>query len=161
VRSYVTRGPTLRRQIDIATVIEESASLLNSEARRQRVQIRLDLTPAPALVVADPVAIQQVLVNLLRNALEAMTDTPTGQRAITVHRCLKAREIEISVEDTGSGLSDETLAHLFTPFQTSKPTGMGLGLAISKTIVEAHHGRIWATRNTGRGSTFHFTLPLG
>jgi two-component system sensor kinase FixL len=160
VRSYVTRGPTLRRPIDICAVVEESAALLKAEARRQRVQIQLDLVHPPAQLVADPVAIQQVLVNLLRNALEATADAPNHRRTVIVRTRLAKKDMEISVEDAGAGLSESDFAHLFSAFYTSKPHGMGLGLAISKTIIEAHHGHIRATRNTDHGSTFHFTLPL-
>jgi len=105
------------------------------------------------------VAIEQVLVNLLRNALEAMQNQPPAERIVVVRTRSLPEGMEVAVQDAGAGLNQASLDRLFTPFFTSKPKGMGMGLAICKTIVEAHGGRIWAAPNPDRGSTFTFVLP--
>lgn len=160
VRSYVARGTPERRPIDLVAIVQESAALLAAEARRQRVQIQLDIATPLQPLIADALAIQQVLVNLLRNALESLGEVNGGQRLVVVTAREQAGFVELAVTDDGCGLSDDDLQHLFTPFYTSKPGGLGMGLAISKTIVEAHRGRIGARRNTTGGTTFWFTLPL-
>jgi C4-dicarboxylate-specific signal transduction histidine kinase len=115
--------------------------------------------PSPWVTV-DPIAIQQVAVNLLRNAFEAMEKTPANERLVTIRTSIAAGNAEVEVSDCGTGISDDAMGRMFSTFNTSKPNGMGMGLAISKTIIEAHHGAIWVTRNADRGVTFHFTLPL-
>jgi len=112
------------------------------------------------LVEADTIGIQQVLVNLLRNAMEAMDDQPASQRIVTVRTAATSEGVEATVADAGVGLTDESREQLFNAFYTSKPGGMGVGLAICKTIVEAHGGRIWARPNAERGATFGFVLPV-
>jgi two-component system, LuxR family, sensor kinase FixL len=160
VRSYVGRGPTQWDSVDLGKVVEDSVALLAAEARRRRVQVKLELAPLLPLVTADAVGIQQVVVNLVRNAMEAMEDESPRERTVVVRSTLHAGSIELAIEDSGAGIHDEELTQLFHPFFTTKPDGMGMGLSISKTIVEAHGGMIWATRNDGGGSTFHFTIPL-
>ncbi len=158
VRSYVARGTPEQRPIDLSAVVQDSVALLAAESRYRRVPIQVEPAPPAAELVADQVGIQQVLVNLLRNALESLEED--GPRTIVVAARPATGCVEISVADSGCGLSDEDLQNLFTPFYTTKAQGLGLGLPISKTIVEAHGGRIWAERNAGRGTTFRFTLPL-
>jgi len=160
VRSYVARGTQERVPIDLVAVVQDSVALLAAEARQRRVQIHEELIPPAVAVVADPVGIQQVLVNLLRNALESLADEGPGPRGILVSVQPGPAGVEIAVADTGGGLSEEDLHNLFTPFYTTKPQGLGLGLPISKTIVEAHGGRIWAEPNAGGGTTFRVTLPV-
>ena len=133
------------------------AALVGAKDRGIRVLFQFD--PAIDLVLADRVQIQQVLVNLFRNALEAM--------AVSTHRELIASNtraaddmVEIAVADTGPGFADNALANLFQPFFTTKETGMGVGLSISRSIIEAHSGRLWAEPNEGRGVRFAFTLPI-
>ena len=160
VRSYVSRGVTPRHRIDLAAVVDDSVALVAAEARRHRVQIILSLADEGISPVADPVAIQQVLVNLLKNAIEAVQEAPQPQPIVQISTSVNGEGILIRVSDSGAGLTDDAAAQIFTPFYTSKPEGMGLGLPISRTIVEAHGGQIGAERNAGGGSTFWFTLPV-
>jgi signal transduction histidine kinase len=141
-------------------VVEESVELMAFEARRKRAKVTLELKRPSPLVFADPMAIQQVLVNLLRNAYEAMEGNPADDRSVIVCTRIDGSYVEVAVADRGSGISDDAMNRLFSTFFTSKPEGMGMGLAISKTIIEAHDGRIWATRNPAGGATFHIRLPL-
>ena len=119
--------------------------------------LRFNLNPACDLVLADRVQIQQVLVNLFRNALEAMASS-THRELIVANSRAADDMIEIAVSDTGPGFGD-ALANLFQPFFTTKETGMGVGLSISHTIIETHGGRMWAETNKSGGATFRFTLP--
>ena len=127
-------------------------------ARELGVRTTFDLDPKGDLVLADRVQIQQVLVNLVRNAIDAMSEATPAELTVRT----KAQEggfTEVAVSDTGSGIGEEVLQRLFEPFMTTKKEGMGVGLSICRTIVEAHDGRIWASNNEGPGATFAFTLP--
>ena len=127
-------------------------------AKDTGVRVRFDFTPQVGFVLADKVQIQQVLLNLMRNAIEAMETTE--RRELIVSTALSAdKMVEIGVADTGSGLEPEIRTHLFQPFITTKRQGMGVGLSISRTIVEAHGGAITARPNSGGGTVFSFTLP--
>jgi PAS domain S-box-containing protein len=160
VRSYITRGPLVRKPSRLPAIVEESAALLQAEARRQRITLHLEIPPDLPMLSIDPLAIQQVLVNLLHNAFEASADTAGHERKVVVEARHTDSELEVLVRDAGVGLTDEDLEHLFQPFYTTKVEGMGLGLPISKTIVEAHGGRIWAESRLGEGSVFTFELPV-
>jgi len=128
-------------------------------AKDQGVKVRFDLDTSNDLVFADKVQVQQVVLNLIRNAIEAMADTPQRQLVIS-SAAQDGQMVRISVADTGTGLSPEVLPQLFQPFVTTKQHGMGVGLSISKTIIEAHGGRLWAEPNPGGGTVFHVTLKL-
>lgn len=160
IRAYMSKGSAQRELINLNLVVEESVELLAFEARRKRAKVTMNLQRPSPMVFADPVAIQQVIVNLLRNAFEAMEAVAADDRVVTVTTRVETDTVEIAVADRGVGLSDEAMSGLFSPFYTSKSEGMGMGLPISRTIVEAHQGRIWATRNPGGGATFHVRLPL-
>jgi two-component system sensor kinase FixL len=123
----------------------------------------VNVEPAPGLpaVMGDPVQLQQVLLNLVLNAMDAVEDAPIERRKVTVHAQRNGvREVEVAVSDSGHGIAPEKLERLFEPFFTTKPNGMGIGLSISQTIIQAHGGRIWAENNAGAGATFRFALPL-
>src|SRR4249919_4013481 len=159
LRDFVARGESEMRVESLSKLIEEAGALGLTGAREQGVFLRFHLDPTCDLVLADRVQIQQVLVNLFRNALEAM--------AVSTHRELIASNtkaaddmIEIAVADSGSGFAGNALANLFQPFFTTKETGMGVGLSISRTIIETHGGRMWAETNKSGGATFRFTLPI-
>jgi PAS domain S-box-containing protein len=159
-RAYMSKSPAQRSAVNLNLIVEESVELMAFEARRKRVKVAMDLPRPSPIVFADPMAIQQVIVNLLRNAFESMESTAVDDRIVHVTTRIEERGVEVKVCDRGSGLTEEAMNRLFTTFFTSKPEGMGMGLAISRTIIEAHEGQIWATRNDKHGVTFHVRLPL-
>jgi signal transduction histidine kinase len=141
-------------------VVEESLSLLNVEAKWNDVAVHLELQPDVPSVTADRILVEQVILNLARNGLEAMQDIPVQRRRLTVRtRGLEGARVEVSVEDAGKGLSEAALDRIFEPFFTTKPDGLGLGLAISRSIIENHGGQLCADAVRGGGATFRFTLP--
>ena len=154
---YKTGAPPKRELVDLNQVAEEILALLRDEADRHSISLHTELAPHLPQIMADRVQLQQVLMNLLLNGIEAMTDR-AGELII---RSQSAEDglLLISVSDTGVGLPSEKLDRLFSAFYTTKPQGTGMGLAISRSIIEAHGGRLWATANAVRGATFHFTLP--
>ena len=151
-------GESEKRVESLAKLIEEAGALGLAGAREQSVQLRFNLDPECDLVLADRVQIQQVLVNLFRNALEAMAQS-TRRDLIVRNAKVTDDMIEIEVSDTGSGFPDDVKPNLFQTFFTTKETGMGVGLSISRSIIEAHGGRMWAESNAAGGATFRFTLP--
>jgi two-component system, LuxR family, sensor kinase FixL len=158
LRNFVARDVSEKRIESISKMVEEAGALGLTGAREQGVLLRFNLDPACDLVLADRVQIQQVLVNLFRNALEAMARS-THRELIATNARAADDMIEIAVSDTGAGFAGDALANLFQPFFTTKDTGMGVGLSISRTIIETHGGRMWAETNDSGGATFRFTLP--
>jgi two-component system, LuxR family, sensor kinase FixL len=158
LRDFVARGESERRVEDVKKLIEEASALALVGAKDKGVRVSFNFDPRCDFVLADKVQIQQVLLNLMRNAIEAMESS--GKRELTVSTA-PAREnfVDISVADTGSGIAPEISAQLFQPFVTTKRQGMGVGLSISRTIVEAHGGSIAPRPNPGGGTIFSFTLP--
>ena len=161
LREFVARRKVRAEYADINKVVEEGCSLALVGANQMGTVIDLALEPAIKPVLIDTVQIQQVLLNLVRNALEAMAESEVRYLKIGTRAQSGPQAVEVTVEDTGSGLSEEAAQRLFQPFVTTKPTGMGLGLSICREIIEAHGGRLWATPRRGGGTTFHFTLGLG
>jgi two-component system sensor kinase FixL len=158
LRDFVARGESEKRVESLSKLIEEAGALGLTGAREQGVQLRFNLNPYHDLVLVDRVQIQQVLVNLFRNALEAMAQS--SRRELIAANALVADDmIEIEVSDTGTGFGDDVKQNLFQTFFTTKETGMGVGLSISRSIIEAHGGRMWAESNAAGGATFRFTLP--
>lgn len=159
LREFVTRGETEKAPQDLRKLIEEAGALALLGSKELGVRSVFAFSPTTKEVLVDRIQIQQVLINLMRNAIEAMRD---GERRELIVRTLPdgPDQMVVEVEDTGPGISDEIAAHLFQPFVTSKASGMGIGLSISKRIVEAHRGRISARRNENGGTTFRFTLPI-
>lgn len=158
LRDFVSRGESEKRVESLSKLIEEAGALGLTGAREQGILLRFNLNPDCDLVLVDRVQIQQVLVNLFRNALEAMADA--NRRELVVANT-KAQDdmIEVEVSDTGHGFSDDVRIKLFQTFFTTKETGMGVGLSISRSIVEAHGGRMSVESNASGGATFRFTLP--
>ena len=157
VRSLYRKGSSQLEMVAVNEVIGEMVVILRNEANRYSVVMHTDLAEGLPTVMADRVQLQQVLMNLMLNGIEAMRDR-SGQLSIK-SQLAEVGQLLISVTDTGVGLPSENVARIFDAFFTTKSQGTGLGLAITRSIVEAHGGRIWATANSGRGSTFFFTLP--
>jgi two-component system, LuxR family, sensor kinase FixL len=158
LRDFVSRGESEKRVESLSKLIEEAGALGLAGAREQNVQLRFNLNPEFDLVLVDRVQIQQVLVNLFRNALEAMAQSPRRE-LVASNAKIGDDMIEVDVSDTGHGFPDDVKASLFQTFFTTKETGMGVGLSISRSIIEAHGGRMWAESNSAGGATFRFTLP--
>jgi len=145
--------------VRIHDLLDEIADFLNLEAERHTIRIRYDAPSTLPPVLADALQIQQVILNLVRNAIDAMSSSESvGRIVLAAH--LDQKVVEITVQDTGPGLEPGIASQLLHPFFTTKPYGLGLGLPISQTIIEAHGGRLWVTANSGPGVTFHFTLPV-
>ena len=157
LRDFVARGESERSVEDVRKLIQEASALALVGAAERGVRVSFDFDPHASTVYADAIQIQQVLVNLIRNAIEAMQESKCRELTLAT-RVRPDSMVEISVRDTGLGLAPEVAAHLFQPFITTKPTGMGVGLSICRTIVEAHEGEIAAAANLDGGTTFRFTL---
>jgi two-component system sensor kinase FixL len=158
LRDFVTRRESDKTILRVSRLIEEASALALVGAREQGVKVRVRIDPSVQCVLADGVQIQQVLVNLMRNALEAMVGSERRELDITVAR-MNDLMAEVMVSDTGAGIAPEILPRLFESFVTTKETGMGVGLSISKTIIEAHGGRLWVEANPIGGTIFKLTLP--
>jgi len=158
LREFVARGESERRVESLAKLVEDASTLALIGARENGVEVSFRLDATADLVLADRIQIQQVLVNLIRNAIEVMVET-SEHRELEIATVASGEEtVEVSVADTGPGLAPEVAAQLFQPFVTTKRKGMGLGLSICRTIVEAHGGRIWVDPRPGGGTVFRFTL---
>jgi len=146
--------------VNVNDIIKEAATLVDSEINRHRIALILKLDETIPLVMGDRVQLQQVIINLVTNAVEAIAAAGDGRRDLTCGSGQdEAGNVLVTVQDTGEGLAPEQFDHVFDAFYTTKPTGMGMGLRICRTIVEAHGGRLWATTNAPRGIVFNFTLP--
>ena len=159
LQSFYKKGtPPEREMLKVKDIVREMTVLLRDEAVRHSITIDTDIGADVPDILADRVQLQQVFMNLILNAIEAMKDQG-GELRIS-SRLDYAGEVIISVSDTGVGLPMESTEQIFEAFHTTKPQGTGMGLAITRSILESHGGRVWATRNQGRGATFHFTLPM-
>ncbi|PIB90668.1 PAS domain S-box protein [Caulobacter sp. FWC2] len=160
MRDFVRRGASERADESLSKLIEEASALALIGERDRQVDVRLSLDPAADDVYADRVQVQQVLLNLIRNGIDAMQEGGARRKALTITSAVTDQGwSQVSVADTGPGIAPEVLERLFQPFMTTKPQGMGVGLSISRSIIEAHGGRIWAEANPGGGALFRFTLP--
>ena len=148
-----------KQSIDLHAVIRDSLALLAHDLRARRIEAVLDLPATSCVVEGDPVLLGQVFVNLLRNAMDALTEVPPAERRTTIRSVVRAAEIAVSVSDTGRGLPAEIADTLFTAFVTTKSSGLGIGLAVTQRIVEAHGGTITARDNPAGGATFTVILP--
>ena len=155
IRSFYKKSPPQRELVDVNGIIHAMLTLLKGEADRYSIAMRTGLSAELPNITVDRVQLQQVFMNLMLNAIEAMKESG-GE--LTVKSQLQDGQFQFSVSDTGVGLPMEK-DQIFSAFFTTKPQGSGMGLAISRSIVESHGGRLWATANDGRGATFHFTLP--
>jgi len=161
LRAFVKNREVKREPIDCARLLDDLSTLAETDARLHNVQLRIEVGEKLPLVHADPIQLQQVILNLVRNAIDAMLGIVDGEREVVLAARLTPQgEVEFSVADRGPGLAPGAVEHIFNPFFTTKATGTGLGLAISRSIVRAHAGRLWHTPNAGSGLIFHFTLPV-
>ena len=159
LRSLYKKSNPKRELVAINEVISEMVLLLRFEANDHDVSIRTGLAADLSTIAADRVQLQQVLMNLMLNGIEAMKET--GGVLTVKTEPGEGGQVLISISDTGVGLPDGKADEIFNAFFTTKPEGSGMGLAISRSIIESHGGRLWATSNGGPGATFHFTLPYG
>jgi two-component system sensor kinase FixL len=158
LRDFVARGENERRVENVKRLLEEASALALVGAKDKGVRVRFAFAPGLDYVLADKVQVQQVLLNLIRNAIDAMEEATTRELVVATSRAPDDM-VEISVADSGAGISPEIAAQLFQPFVTTKSQGMGVGLSISRTIIESHGGSIAQRPNPGGGTIFFFTLP--
>jgi signal transduction histidine kinase len=160
IREFTQSHQPRHTRIDLVALLRSSASLLDWDLRRTGARLTLELPEQPVPVRGDEVMLQQVVVNLMRNALDALRTDPPEEPQVQLRLVVRANEVEVQVCDNGCGLGEEAAAKLFVPFASTKPSGMGIGLSICRSFVELHQGRLWFSRNPDRGATFHMSLPL-
>ncbi len=159
LRDFMSHGETERHVESLQRLINEANALGLVGSREHGIDVQVSLDPRADLVFVDRIQVQQVLVNLIRNAIDAMVDAPV--RKLSIRTARQPGFTRVTVEDTGSGINETIAEQLFQPFVTSKQNGMGIGLSICRTIVQAHGGRIWFEPASNGGTAFHFTLPSG
>jgi len=161
IRNQIHKGEPVRKEINVNDTINDVADLIRSDAREHGTNIDLDLGENLPLVIADPIQIQQVILNLAHNGMEAMSENPASSASLAIITSTSEDDaVEIAIRDDGQGISAETLDKVFDSFFTTKKTGLGMGLSICRSIIEAHGGKLWAESDSASGSVFHFTLPV-
>jgi PAS domain S-box-containing protein len=158
MRNFIRKREPRRSTVNINDLVHEAVEMIAVETRQSSVRVGKDLAENLPQLLVDHIQIEQVILNLLRNSVEAMTQTPPAQRELVVSTRLNGNQVLVEVRDNGRGLGGDVNT-IFDPFFTTKPEGMGIGLTISRSIIDAHGGRMWATENPICGCTFHFTLP--
>jgi C4-dicarboxylate-specific signal transduction histidine kinase len=162
IRALAKKAPPQKDWLDVNETIHEVIALARSEIQRNNITLETQISDQVPVFLADRVQLQQVILNLTMNAVEAMTGLSSGPRELLIRSDMdESKHLVISVQDSGPGIDPENLDHLFEAFYTTKPHGLGMGLAISRSIVEGHGGRLWATANAQRGAVFQFALPIG
>ncbi|PHS15420.1 MAG: hypothetical protein COA78_05005 [Blastopirellula sp.] len=161
LREHVQKVPSVHAAVPIGDVVQDVIELMNSELKFQEIQLELNIDEPKQEVLIDSIQIQQVLMNLIKNALDAIDEIENDDRRLIITKSPPIDGmIEIAVCDSGMGIPEDKLESVFEAFFTTKRTGMGMGLAICRSIIETHNGRLWATSNPDCGTTFHFTLPI-
>jgi C4-dicarboxylate-specific signal transduction histidine kinase len=160
LRRFVTKAKPVQTAVDVNTIARDVAELTNLEARMAKVNVLYDLTHPLPTVVGDRIELEQVMVNLMCNAFEAMRECPEEFRRLTIRTAVEGQSVRVDVCDGGKGIPPDATDRIFDRFFTTKPNGMGMGLPISRSIITSHGGILWVTTNSDRGSTFHFTLPI-
>jgi C4-dicarboxylate-specific signal transduction histidine kinase len=158
--ALVRKSSSRRQPLDFNDVVSESAALLQREIQMHRVVLSIELATGSAPVIADRIELQQVIINLMVNGMQAMEPVTDRPRHLLIRSVVRENEVLVAVQDSGVGLDSASMARLFSPFFTTREGGVGLGLSICRTIIEAHGGRIWASSNDGPGATFQIALPL-
>jgi len=162
IRALVKKSGSEQVCLDINEVVQEVVGLIQSEIQKNGVVLRMQLAADVLPVLGDRVQLQQVIINLVMNGIEAMASVTDRSRELFIRsRQHESDKVLVAVQDSGIGIDRQNLEKIFDAFYTTKPQGMGMGLAISRSIVENHGGRLWATANEDRGATFQFTLPTG
>jgi len=160
IRQLATKTSPQKARLDVNDVIRDVVPLIGTEVRAHDVSLRIDLAPELPAVLADRIQLQQVLINLVMNGIEAMASIEGRPRELVVRsQPGDGDQVMVSVRDAGVGIDTQKIDQLFSAFYTTKPDGMGMGLSISRSIIETHGGRLWATPNADHGATFHFALP--
>jgi PAS domain S-box-containing protein len=160
IRDLIKKAPLRKDRLDINEAIRDVIELTRGEAMKNGASVQTQLADSLPLVEGDRVQLQQVLLNLIINAVQAMSTVPDGIRKVLITTAQAAPDgVLVEVKDSGPGLAPESLERVFAPFYTTKPGGLGVGLSICRSIIEAHAGRLWVTRNLPRGAIFHFTVP--
>jgi signal transduction histidine kinase len=161
IRKWLRKDGFENVALDLNTVILDVATLLRSDAVIRNLSLDLRLSPTPLTILGDPVELRQLILNLLLNAMDAVSNTNPAERVVAVESELTpAGSVHVSVQDSGTGVPSDAADRVFEPFFTTKSNGMGMGLSIAKSIVESHHGSIWLSRSARRGARFEFALPL-
>lgn len=162
IRSLINKTPPEKVPVQLNEVIEEVVSLTEGQASRNNVSVAVELAPELPIVLGDRIQFQQVILNLMMNGIEAMAGVGDSQRQLHIKSCVPAVDrVCVSIRDTGIGVGAESMERLFEPFFTTRSEGIGMGLPISLSIIEAHGGRLWAESTIDQSSVFQFTLPTG
>jgi PAS domain S-box-containing protein len=159
IRAFMTKSPPQMSRLEINALVREVLNLIDHEVQRNKIVLRVELTGDVAVVVGDRVLLQQVVLNLVMNAVEATCAAAKSPKEVFVTSRNDTGQVIVAIQDSGAGIDPENLDKLFNPFFTTKPHGMGMGLAISRSTIQSHGGRLWAASNPVRGATFQFTLP--
>ena len=160
MRGFCLNKPPKRPLVNLNKLIEESLQLVEPELRHNRIKAQSDLASSIPMVQVDRVQIQQVLINLIKNSIDAMVESTQKERILRISTIMSQSVISIAVSDSGPGIPIEEQSQIFRPIKSSKDDGMGMGLAISRSIVEAHSGRLTVGESAGTGATFFIDLPL-
>jgi C4-dicarboxylate-specific signal transduction histidine kinase len=159
IRNLMKKLPPRKDGVELNHTIREVIELTRGEAAKNRVSVRVQLADGLPVIQGDRVQLQQVILNLIMNAVEAMSGPHEGSRDLLIRSRMQESSVMVAVQDSGPGLSPEVVDRLFDPFYTTKSAGLGMGLSICRSIVEAHGGKVWASRSAGPGATVQFTLP--
>ncbi len=160
VRALLRKKASVAELVNLNDLIQNVAALVHGEVAQHRILLRTELAPDLMPVMGDQVQLQQVLLNLVLNGIEAMKDVAERPRELAIRSWREEAGVLVAVQDAGVGLDPQNVERMFEAFYTTKAAGMGMGLAICRSIIEAHGGRLWASANEPRGAVFHFSLPV-
>jgi signal transduction histidine kinase len=160
MRSLLRKAPFEQKNLDLNELVRETLEFLSALAVVRKIELDSFAAPLVLPIIGDRVQFQQVIINLVVNAIDAMADTPDDRRKISIRTSRADNFAELSISDCGSGIPEDRLKEVFEPFFTSKAKGLGMGLSIARTIVEAHKGQIWAENQAGGGASFRIRIPL-